>query len=94
MLGAANFPSCQHLLQGFFAKIKYDLREIKKKIKVSEKRKNLFILYSFTFSFLSFQKIYLSSRSQQNIISANDGTKIPVIVKADKGRIGTRPLRE
>jgi hypothetical protein len=31
MLGTANFPSCQHLLQGFFTKIKYDSKGIKKR---------------------------------------------------------------
>jgi len=53
MLGTANFFSCQHLLQGFFTKIKYDLRGIKKKSEHVEKIKNLFILYSFTFFELS-----------------------------------------
>ncbi|MCI5123656.1 MAG: hypothetical protein D3925_04065 [Candidatus Electrothrix sp. AR5] len=64
MLGTANFSSCQHLLQGFFVKIKYDLRGIKKDQSKRKKEKS-FLFYTFLLLLFYFQKIYPSNRSHK-----------------------------
>ncbi|MCI5166318.1 MAG: hypothetical protein D3903_09525 [Candidatus Electrothrix sp. GM3_4] len=56
MLGKANFSSCQHLLQGFFTKIKYDSRGIKKRSKQVKIEKIFLFRMVSLFYFFNFQR--------------------------------------